>query len=57
VERKMTQQSGGPPTDSELADRLKIHESRLAELRSLACMEPVSMDDGPREKYQEESEE
>ena len=41
----------------ELADSLKIHESKLADLRSLSNVEPVSMDDGPREKYQEESEE
>jgi RNA polymerase primary sigma factor len=57
VERKMTQQMGRQPTDAELADSLKIHESKLADLRSLSNVEPVSMDDGPREKYQEESEE
>jgi RNA polymerase primary sigma factor len=57
VERKMTQQMGRQPADAELADRLKIHESKLADLRALSNVEPVSIDDGPREKYQEESEE
>jgi RNA polymerase primary sigma factor len=57
VERKMTQQLGREPTDAELSDELKVHQSKLADLRSLSSMEPVSMDDGHREKYQEESEE
>lgn len=57
IERKMTQQLGQAPTDAELADRLRIHTSRLAELRSLSTMEPVPMEDGSTEKYQEETEE
>lgn len=57
VERKMSQSLSRPPTDAELADRLKIHPSRLVELRSMSAMEPVPMDDNKTEKYQEESEE
>lgn len=57
TERMMTQESGREPTDEELADRLSVHKSRLADLRSYVAMEPRSMELLHQEKFKEESEE
>lgn len=57
TERVMTQEEGRDPTDVELADRLKIHVSRLTDLRSFIAREPTSLESFNQEKFQEESEE
>lgn len=57
TERIMMQELGREPTDNELTDRLKIHTSRLVDLRSLSQREPASLESFNQEKFQEESEE
>ncbi len=42
TERVMTQQMGRDPTDAELADRLQVHVTRLADLRGFIAREPTS---------------
>jgi RNA polymerase primary sigma factor len=56
-DRRLTQQLGRQPTDEELADAIRVHVTRLTELRSMAAIEPVPIEDSVTEKYQEESEE
>lgn len=57
TERVMIQELGREPTDEELADRLRVHVSRIAELRITAVREPASLESFNQEKFQEESEE
>ena len=57
TERVMTQQMGRDPTDAELADRLQVHVTRLADLRGFIAREPTSLESFNQEKFQEESEE
>jgi len=57
TERVMGQELGREPTDAELADRLKIHVSRLDQLREHITREPASLETFNQEKFQEESEE
>jgi DNA-directed RNA polymerase sigma subunit (sigma70/sigma32) len=44
VERILTQELKRKPTTQEIADRMKVHESRVEELLSIAGLEPVSLD-------------
>lgn len=57
TERVMTQEMGRDPTDAELSDRLRVHTSRISELRSFIVREPTSLESFNQEKFQEESEE
>ena len=57
TERAMGQELGRDPTDAELADRLKIHVSRLDQLREHITREPASLESFNQEKFQEENEE
>lgn len=56
TERVMMQELNRNPTDFELADRLKIHHSKISELRSVVGMEPTSLDGQHQEKFNEEVE-
>lgn len=56
-ERVMTQELCRDPTDAELAERLRVHVSRIADLRSFMLREPTSLESFNQEKFQEESEE
>lgn len=56
TERVMIQELNRSPTDQELADRLRVHHSRIGELRSVVGMEPSSLDGHNQEKYNEEIE-
>ena len=57
IERVMTQEMGRDPTDIELCDRLKMHRTKLEELRSYISRQPTSLESFNQEKFQEESEE
>lgn len=57
TERKLSQKLGEPPTDSQIADQLKTHPGRVAELRRVVQMEPSFIGDTKQGQYQEESEE
>lgn len=56
TERAMSQELKREPTDAELADRLRVHVSRLDELREHISREPASLESFNQEKFQEESE-
>lgn len=56
-ERVLSQELGREPTTRELADKLKVHEDRVNDLRNMLSMEPVSLEVYNQEKFQEESEE
>lgn len=57
TERVLSQELGREPTDNEIADRMKIHTSRIDELRSFITREPTSLESFNQEKFKEESEE
>lgn len=57
TERVLSQELGRQPSDSEVADRMRAHVSRIDELRSLISREPTSLESFNQEKFQEESEE
>ena len=56
-ERLLLQELGRDPTDAELANRMRIHTSKIDELRSCIMREPTSLESFNQEKFQEESEE
>lgn len=56
AERLMIQELGRHPTDMELSARVLLPATRITELRSVAIMEPVSLDGQTSEKFQEEME-
>ena len=56
-ERVLLQELGRQPTDAELANKMRVHVSRIDELRSLISREPTSLESFNQEKFQEESEE
>ncbi len=58
TERRLTQELKRKPTHHELADALKLHESRIEELMSIDSLEPMSIDANqgqgrPREEIEE----
>jgi RNA polymerase primary sigma factor len=57
TERAMSQELRREPTDNELADRMRVHVSRIDELRACMTREPASLESFNQEKFQEESEE
>jgi DNA-directed RNA polymerase sigma subunit (sigma70/sigma32) len=57
MERALSQELGRDATDHELADRMRVHVSRIDELRSCITREPTSLESFNQEKFQEESEE
>lgn len=56
-ERTLSQELGRDPTTRELADKLKVHEDRINELRNMLSMEPVSLEAYNQDKFHEENEE
>jgi RNA polymerase primary sigma factor len=57
LERVLSQELRREPTQAELANRMKVHESRIVELQNLLTLEPVSLEAYNQEKFHEESEE
>lgn len=57
IERVLSQELKRDPTENEIADRMRVHSSRVAELRSVITREPASLESYNQEKFQEESEE
>lgn len=57
LERVLSQELKRDPTAREIADRMKVHESRITELQNLLTLEPVSLEAYNQEKFHEESEE
>ena len=57
LERSLSQEMGREPTDLELADKMRVHVSKIDELRSFILREPTSLESFNQEKFQEESEE
>lgn len=57
AERCLMQEVGYDPTNEQIADRVKMHPERVAELQSLASRSVVSLDSSAPEKFHEEEDE
>ena len=57
LERVLSQELGRDPTTKELADKMRVHEDKIVDLRNVMSLEPVSLEAYNQEKFHEESEE
>lgn len=57
LERVLFQELGREPTYRELADKMKVHESKIEDLQNILVLEPTSLEGHSHEKFHEENEE